>query len=92
MADGTTRLKIKKGDLVEIITGKDRGKRGRVIESRPSERRVLVEGLNQMKRHTRPRPVCDHATRVATKVVERKGETSKIRVCRREGCGQEIDK
>ena len=48
----STKMKVKKGDLVQIITGKDRGKRGRVIEARPSERRVLVENLNVAKRHT----------------------------------------
>ena len=51
----TVKLKIKKGDLVEILSGKDKGKQGRVIEARPRERRVLVENLNQIKRHTRPR-------------------------------------
>jgi large subunit ribosomal protein L24 len=37
-------------------------------------------------------PVCNKTTRVGTKVVERHGETHKVRVCRREDCGQEIDK
>jgi large subunit ribosomal protein L24 len=52
-----TKLKIKKGDLVQMITGKDRGKQGRVLEARPNEGRVVVENLNLMKRHTRPRPI-----------------------------------
>ena len=50
-------MKIKKGDLVQVLAGKDRGKQGHVIEARPKERRVLVENLNIVKRHTRPRPV-----------------------------------
>jgi large subunit ribosomal protein L24 len=50
-------MKIKKGDLVQVLSGKDRGKQGRVIESRPGERRVIVENLNTIKRHTRPRPI-----------------------------------
>jgi large subunit ribosomal protein L24 len=50
-------MKIKKGDLVQILAGKDRGKQGHVIEARPKERRVIVENLNMVKRHTRPRPV-----------------------------------
>jgi large subunit ribosomal protein L24 len=50
-------MKVKKGDLVQILTGKDRGKQGRVLEARPRERRVVVENLNVVKRHTRPRPV-----------------------------------
>jgi large subunit ribosomal protein L24 len=51
------RMRIKKGDLVQVIAGKDRGKQGRVIESRPAEARVIVENLNIVKRHMRPRPI-----------------------------------
>ncbi|MGZ8708119.1 MAG: 50S ribosomal protein L24 [Gaiellaceae bacterium] len=50
-------MKIKKGDLVQVLSGKDRGKQGRVLEARPKENRVLVENLNMIKRHTRPRPM-----------------------------------
>ena len=55
----STRMKVKKGDLVHMIKGKDRGKQGHVIEARPRERRVVVENLNVVKRHTRPKPVKD---------------------------------
>ena len=48
--------RIKAGDEVQLLSGKDRGKTGKVLEVRPKEQRVLVEGLNLMKRHTRPRP------------------------------------
>ncbi len=50
-------LRVRKGDLVEIVTGKDRGKRGKIVETRPTESRVLVEGRNLAKKHSRPRPV-----------------------------------
>jgi large subunit ribosomal protein L24 len=50
-------LRVRRGDLVQVIAGKDRGKQGRVVESRPKERRVVVENLNVMKKHQRPRPV-----------------------------------
>ena len=120
------KMKVKKGDLVQILTGKDRGKQGRVLEARPSERRVIVENLNVAKRHTRPKPikdssrmggtqivpggiiekpapisvsnvmvvcpVCSTPTRVGIVEKEIKGETIRVRVCKREGCGQEIDK
>ena len=120
------KMKVKKGDLVQILAGKDRGKQGRVIEARPSERRVIVENLNIAKRHTRPRPikdasrmggtqvvpggiidkpspipvsnvmvvcpVCVNPTRVGMVEKEIKGETVRIRVCKREGCRQEIDR
>src|ERR671936_2608620 len=52
-------MKVRKGDLVHMIKGKDRGKQGRVIDSRPRERRVIVENLNTVKRHTKPRPIRD---------------------------------
>jgi large subunit ribosomal protein L24 len=54
-----TKLKVRKGDLVHMIKGKDRGKQGRVIDARPAERRVVVENLNVVKRHTRPQPMRD---------------------------------
>jgi large subunit ribosomal protein L24 len=50
-------LKIKKGDVVHVLRGKDRGKEGRVIEALPKEGRVLVENINVIKRHQRPRPI-----------------------------------
>ena len=50
-------MKIKKGDLVQVLSGKDRGKQGRILESRPKEGRVIVENLNMIKRHMRPRPM-----------------------------------
>ena len=48
-------MKIKKGDLVQVITGKDKGKQGKVIAAMPSENRVLVEGVNRIKKHERIR-------------------------------------
>jgi large subunit ribosomal protein L24 len=50
-------MRVHKGDLVQVLRGKDRGKQGRVIEARPDEGRVLVENLNLVKRHMRPRPI-----------------------------------
>ncbi len=46
--------KIKKGDRVVLLTGKDKGKTGQVSKVMPTEGRVLVSGLNLVKRHTRP--------------------------------------
>jgi large subunit ribosomal protein L24 len=120
------KMKVKKGDEVQIIAGKDRGKRGRVIEARPSERRVLVENLNVAKRHQRPRPIrdssrmggaqilpggimekpapvpvsnvmvvcptCGNPTRVGIAEREAKDGTIRVRVCKREGCGEVLDK
>jgi large subunit ribosomal protein L24 len=121
-----TTMKVRKGDLVQILSGKDRGKQGRVIDARPAERRVIVENLNVVKRHTKPRPMrdanrmggttmmpggvidmpaplavskvmvvcpsCNLPTRVGHIFREVKGKKVKVRVCRREGCGGELDK
>jgi large subunit ribosomal protein L24 len=121
-----TTLKIKKGDTVHMLSGKDRGKQGQVVEARPRDGKVIVQNLNMMKKHQKPRPIrdanrmggtqiapggiidrpmavsvsnvmlvcptCKLPTRVGYVFKDIKGEHVKIRVCKREGCGQEIDK
>ena len=52
-------LKIRQDDTVRIITGKDKGKTGRVLRVDPRKERVYVEGANIIKRHTRPRSLRD---------------------------------
>jgi large subunit ribosomal protein L24 len=49
-------LRVRKGDEVVVLAGKDRGKRGTVQEVDPAERRVVVAGVNIVKRHTKPNP------------------------------------
>jgi large subunit ribosomal protein L24 len=122
----TVALKLKKGDTVQMLTGKDRGKQGRIIDARPRDGKVVVENLNLVTKHQKPRPIrdagrmdgtqiapggrierasavsasnvmlvcptCKLPTRVGYKLKETKGGTVKVRVCKREGCGQEIDK
>jgi large subunit ribosomal protein L24 len=120
-------MKVKKGDLVQMLSGKDRGKQGRVLDARPGDSKVVVENLNVARRHQKPRPIrdanrmggtqvapggiidkptavpvgnvmvvcptCKLPTRIGYKFKEIKGgETVKVRVCKREGCGQELDK
>ncbi|MEX5631037.1 MULTISPECIES: 50S ribosomal protein L24 [Parafrankia] len=46
-------MKIKKGDTVQIVTGKDRGLKGKVIRAIPDQNKVVVEGANRVTRHTR---------------------------------------
>jgi large subunit ribosomal protein L24 len=46
-------MKIKKGDTVLVIAGKDKGAKGKVIQAYPDKQRVLVEGVNRIKKHTR---------------------------------------
>jgi large subunit ribosomal protein L24 len=50
------KLKIRKGDNVVVIAGRDRGKTGEVIRVMPDEGRLLVQGVKMVKRHTAPRP------------------------------------
>ena len=122
----SAKLKLKKGDLVQILSGKDRGKRGRILEARPARGTVIIENLNVARRHTKPRPIrdasrmggqqivpggiidkpmpldvsnvmlvcptCQNATRIGMAHREIKGETVRVRVCKRDGCGQEIDR
>ena len=50
----SAKLKIKKGDRVVVITGRDKGKEGEILKVMPKESRVIVQGVNVAKRHTRP--------------------------------------
>ncbi len=48
-------MKVKVGDTVRIITGKDKGKEGKILRTLKNENKVVVEGLNIVKRHSKPR-------------------------------------
>jgi len=50
------KVHVRKNDNVEVLAGKDRGKKGKILEVLPEKNRVLVEGVNIAKRHTKPRP------------------------------------
>ncbi|MFT8363519.1 MAG: 50S ribosomal protein L24 [Sporolactobacillus sp.] len=47
-------MHVKKGDKVQVITGKDKGKQGVILEAYPTKERVLVEGVNIIKKHSKP--------------------------------------
>jgi large subunit ribosomal protein L24 len=49
-----SKLHIKKGDIVYVNTGEDRGKTGRVLQVLPEEKRAIVEGINMVTKHTKP--------------------------------------
>jgi large subunit ribosomal protein L24 len=53
------KLKIKKGDRVVILTGRDKGKKGEVMRVIPDERRALVRGVNMVQRHQRQSPTAE---------------------------------
>ncbi len=48
-------MKIKKGDNIIVITGKDKGKKGKIVRALPKENKVIVDGINMMKKHQRAR-------------------------------------
>ena len=50
------KIRLRKGDLVEVLTGKDRSKRGKILEVNRATGRVIVQGVSMIKRHTRPNP------------------------------------
>jgi large subunit ribosomal protein L24 len=54
--EAIVRPSIRKNDNVVVIAGRDRGKRGRVLRVLPAKGRLIVEGVNFVKRHTRPNP------------------------------------
>jgi large subunit ribosomal protein L24 len=54
LEDHNNKLHVKKDDTVFVITGKDKGKKGRIIAAYPRQNRVLVEGINMMKKHAKP--------------------------------------
>ncbi|MCW2277805.1 50S ribosomal protein L24 [Heliophilum fasciatum] len=54
MANAKVKVHVKKGDLVQVITGKDAGKKGKVIEVIPAKNRVVVEKVNIVKKHSKP--------------------------------------
>src|SRR5215213_2936787 len=60
---------LRKNDNVLVITGKDRGKRGRVLKVLPAKNRLVVEGVNMIKRHTKPNP----GRNIKGGIVEREG-------------------
>lgn len=63
------KIKIKKNDVVKVITGRDKGKTGRVLEVNRDTGKLLVEGVMMMKRHTRPNP----AKQIKGGIAEREG-------------------
>jgi large subunit ribosomal protein L24 len=66
-------MHIRRDDTVMLIAGKDKGKTGRVLRTEPDKRRVYVEGLNIVKRHTRPRSVKDTQKAQSSGIIDQEG-------------------
>jgi large subunit ribosomal protein L24 len=82
-------MKVRSGDQVQVTSGKDRGKSGRVLRVEPKRQRVYVEGLNMIKRHTRPQQVAGaHTDAQLGGVIEREGPIHVSNVMVLDGKGQ----
>jgi large subunit ribosomal protein L24 len=55
-AKKAVKLKVRKGDRVVVLSGRDKGKTGEILKAMPKDERVIVSGVNLVKRHTKPRP------------------------------------
>lgn len=58
-------MHVKKGDEVVILSGKDKGKKGTIVKSLPKNNKVIVEGLNQVKKHMKPKRNGEKGTTVS---------------------------
>ena len=87
----SSKVHVKTGDTVMIISGKDRGKKGKVMQVSPKEGKVIVENANFVQKHVKPRrmgvvcPRCGKPTRVGHKVLQ---DGTKERICRK--CGESL--
>ena len=75
-------LKVKKGDKVLVLSGKDKGKTGLVLAAMPSKGKVVVEGINQVKKHVRPSP---QDPKGGIKVVEAALDASNVALVGKDG-------
>ena len=77
-----TKSKFKKGDQVVVLAGKDKGKRGEVLKMLREEGRAFVQGVNMVKRHTRPSAASGQPTRAGYKFLK---DGRKVRYAKRSG-------
>jgi len=56
LATPPIRIQLKKNDMVEVLSGRDAGKRGKILKVLPGKNRVIVQGVSFIKRHTKPNP------------------------------------
>lgn len=68
---GVRKLHVRKGDTVLVLAGRDKGKRGVVLRAMPSEERVVVEGVNMVTRHRKPRPGGPRGQQIQTGTIQK---------------------
>ena len=96
------KVHVKTGDEVIVINGKDRGKKGKVLEVSPSEGKVIVEGVNVVSKHVKPRKMGEQGgiikaesalycpdCKKGVRVAHKIEGDKKIRVCAK--CGRKLD-
>ena len=66
-----TRLRLKKGDEVIVLAGKDKGKRGKILQTIPGEAKVIVDGVNIVTRHQRPRAATRSTPKAQTGTIKK---------------------
>ena len=75
-----TKLRLKKGDEVVVRTGKDKGKRGKIIETVPEEAKVIVDGINIVTRHQKPRAATRSTPKTQTGVIKKPAPMASAKV------------
>lgn len=78
------KMNIKKGDTVKVLSGKDKGKSGKVLQVIPSERKILVEGINMGVKHKKPRGRYDQGGKINQEIAINSSKA--MVVCR--NCGE----
>ena len=85
-------MNIKKGDTIVVLSGKDKGKQGKVLEVMPKSGKVVVEKVNVVSRHTKPRKQGEQGGIIQKEAPTRVGHKvegdKKVRICKK--CGAEI--
>ena len=100
------KVHVKTGDTVVILSGKDKGKKGKVLEVSPKEGKVIVEGLNIATKHVKPRrqgeqggiveaeaamyAVCPKCGKPTRVAHKFLEDGTKVRVCKNADCGEEF--
>lgn len=77
-------MKIKKNDTVKVISGKDKGKTGKVLKSLPKENKIVIEGVNLVKKHQKPRRAKEKGQKI--EIVKPIDASNVLLVCPR--CGR----
>ncbi len=71
-------MKLKKGDNVIVLTGKDKGKKGKIVKSLPKDNKVVIDGINLAKKHQRPRKTGEKGTTMTVAMPKHASNVKKV--------------